>query len=214
MVAKWLVDEGVWDPRSPWETDAPWEKAVGHYRGTHEYLVRGTAGVMRYAVTLSSPSKDVLRQLFYGSPAEFPGEAMGLSRYFSTRNPALAQCAVNVLDGGCNGGSSAYLVGWDPRSCHMVSADGTSSCPEACVVVRDWRNVVRVANIGVRTADIVSLFMHAMLRIPRLRDPVRPKWYVNRSTHGMLKDYGFTLFFRDVPIRIVDELRDDEPFVA
>lgn len=104
------------------------------------------------------------------------------------------------------------------------------------LMVRDWRYVVRVANISkagltkdaASGADLVDLMTQAMELVPSLTN-VRPVFYVNRTIRSFLrrqmknaKNVNLTLdtvagrkvlFFDEVPVRRCDALLETEAVV-
>ena len=231
MTAQWLCEpERITD--LPWFFDAPWEAA--NQRNSHKWIACATGCnnhvVTSYAVGRLAPAgKDALRQLIYGNPVaqDMAGhrqtEMVGLATHFASRDPEEAQNAVNVLDaGGTHNLSSAWLIGWGPRTVFMVSPDGdpVSYSGECCVAVADWRYVVRIANIdaALPELDVLMWMCEAVLHLPKSgsSENVRPIFYVNGDVENRIKDrfpeigtpyYGS---FRNIPIRRVDELRSDE----
>ena len=105
------------------------------------------------------------------------------------------------------------------------------------LVLRDWRSVVRIANIDVSNlvgvssaADIIELMIKAMYRIPQLK-AVKPVFYMNRTCIEMLDilrrndvisggqltyamvDGVFEYAFRGIPIRLCDAILETEALV-
>jgi hypothetical protein len=213
----WLCDpEDV--PIHSWMSDAPWFEA--NLRHGHEHLMPHKDGLSLNCAPLGRVTrKNVKAQLFYGNPVLHPGEMLGLSAMYNTLNPELAQNAVNVLDAGApNGGTSAWLVGWSLRSAYMATPDGLPLVAdgEAALVIADWRYVIRVANIDFNISDIGTVLCKAVQRFP-LFGSCRPVIYMNSQAHKKLIEASHALFrdgrFRGVFVRIMDEIRSDEPRV-
>lgn len=97
-----------------------------------------------------------------------------LSAYYSTMDPSEAQNAVNVLHGGGGPGddlTSIWVIGWGGKSVHAVSEDGQPPEEDATkncgLVIRDWRYVVRIANVNLRRlGGVTSLVTKAVMMIP------------------------------------------------
>lgn len=110
---------------------------------------------------------------------------------------------------------------------------------EAGLVIRDWRYAVRICNIDVSNlvtkssaADLTEEMIRAFHRIPGRIPGARKAWYMNRTVFEMLdiqrKDavgsggqLGYTVVdgisvpsFRDIPIRICDQLTLNEARVT
>ena len=76
----------------------------------------------------------------------------------------------------------------------MFEAYRTHFKHDVGLTVRDWRNVVRIANIDVTKltndakagADLINLMIEAEERIPNLGG-VRPVWYMNRTLRTFLR---------------------------
>jgi hypothetical protein len=214
-----MTDDGFLFERSatadgPWMCDAPWVK--NNDRGGHEIFVRaGSIYPIRVRFGLArTRGKDLLREVFYGDTRERPEGMMGLSAMFGGNGIDVG----NVLDGGERGPgrTSVWLLGWCRRGLYMVSDDGNpvDHIGDAAIVVQDWRFVVRIANVGPSTTDIVGLLEEARIRVPLRSGDVRPMFYMNASALGLLRDAGRrTDCYCGIPIREVDELRDDEPAV-
>jgi hypothetical protein len=109
------------------------------------------------------------------------------------------------------------------------------------LVVKDWRYVVRIANINVANlvsesgaADLVKLLSRVIDRVPNL-NMGRPVFYMNRTVRSMLRvqamnktanflgiekglnQFGApasTLSFQGTPLRLVDQLLNTEARVV
>lgn len=102
--------------------------------------------------------------------------------------------------------------------------------------LRDWRYVVRIANVSVTAlttnvspADLISLMSRALDRLPSLK-ACRPVFYMNRTLYSFLRLQGlnksnaavtvqpalnqFELGFEGVPIRRVDQLLNTETAIS
>jgi hypothetical protein len=202
--------------------------------------------------------------MFYGNPSVDPRQYLGLApRYGAIAGAGNAQ---NILDAGgtSTNNTSIYLVVWDENTVFcpfpkgsvsgLVAKDmGQLTVYDAAnnpyqayqshyqwkngLVVKDWRYVVRIANINVANlvgqsgaADVVSLMSRALDRIPNLNKG-RAAFYMNRTVFSMLRiqalnksnnvlsiEKGLSQFgnamawtsFDGVPLRRVDQLLNTE----
>jgi hypothetical protein len=150
---------------------------------------------------LEGINQQLAQTLFYGSTAVNPERFMGLAPRFSTVNTANAQTANNVLDAGGTGSTntSVWLVVWGPHTCHGIFPKGGKSGLQmrdlgeeplydannnlyrgyrtqyqwkAGLTVRDWRYVVRIANIDASTLsggtppNLINLLVRAIHKLP------------------------------------------------
>lgn len=169
----------------------------------------------------------------------------------------------NVIDAGGTGtdNTSIWLIGWSPNTIHGIYPKGSMAGLQhedlgldtvldangnpyrayrdhyqwKCgIAVRDWRYVVRIANIDVSdlTADaatgakIIRLMTRALERIQSLNG-VRPAFYMNRTIRSILRQqqveavknstltveelYGKrVLMASEVPVRRTDALVNNE----
>ncbi len=159
------------------------------------------------------------KTLFYGNPANDPRQFMGLlPRYNNTASGN----ATNVLDAGGTGttNTSIWLVVWGDNTVfcpfpkgskaglihedmgEVTTYDSNQNRYQAYqtryqwkngLVVKDWRYVVRIANIQVTpgnnppvTADLLSLMSRALDRIPNL-NMGRAAFYMNRTLYSILR---------------------------
>lgn len=166
--------------------------------------------------------------LFYGNTGANPERFMGLAPRYNTTSTGTSQTANNLISGGGSGSdnSSIWLVVWDELTCHGIFPKGSKAglqmkdLGEVTILtnssldkmqgyrthykwdcgltVRDWRYVVRVANIdisdlaGASPADLPKLMSRAMARIPNMKMG-RPAWYMNRTVKQWLdiqRTYG------------------------
>ena len=151
---------------------------------------------------LEAMSQQMASDVFYGNASVYPERFTGLAPRFSTVNPANANNAVNVIDAGGTGSTntSIWIVNWGPTTVHglypkgsragLVHQDVTGDQPvydlngnpymayqdryewHVGMTVRDWRQVVRIANIdaslltGSNAADLISLLKAAVYKFP------------------------------------------------
>lgn len=161
--------------------------------------------------------------MFYGNPATDPKQFLGFANRFSSTS---AGNGTNVILGGgaASDNSSVYLVGWGDNTCYCPFPKGSKAglihedLGEQTVydgsnrmqayatryqwknglVVKDWRYVVRIANLktsditgqtGTQTTsnafNLIKLMTRAMYKIPNLQ-ACRPAFYMNRTVHSGL----------------------------
>jgi hypothetical protein len=162
--------------------------------------------------------------LFYGNPASDPKKFLGLAPRYGDLG---ASNAVNILDAGGTGSdnTSIFLVVWGDNTVYcpfpkgskaglvhedlgeqtVYNSDGTRLQAYSTryqwkngLVVKDWRYVVRIANVDVSdlvaqtgtqapaaATSIIKLMSRAMYRIPNMAMG-RASFYMNRSVHSGL----------------------------
>lgn len=163
--------------------------------------------------------------MFYGNPGTDPRQFLGLQTRYSSLSAGNGQ---NILDAGGTGSNncSIYLVVWGENTVFCPFPKGTKaglmhqdlgeeSVPDANnnffqamralyqwkngVAVKDWRYVVRIANINVTdlvgqsatqaataATQIINLMSRALDRVPNL-GMGRPSFYANRTVYSMLR---------------------------
>ena len=206
--------------------------------------------------------------LLYGNPANDPRQYLGLGPRFGTISGA--GNAANIIDAGGvgSGCTSIYLVVWGENTVFctfpkgskaglvhedqgiMTVYDANNNPYQAYqthyqwkngLVVKDWRYVVRIANINVTNlvaessaADLVKLMSRALDRIPNF-GMGRAAFYMNRTVYSMLRiqalnksqnaidvTQGLNQFgtpqswtqFEGVPLRRVDQILNTETRVV
>jgi hypothetical protein len=162
--------------------------------------------------------------MFYGNPGVDPKQFLGLAARYSDSTAANGQ---NILKAGGSGSdnTSIYLVVWGDNTVYcpfpkgskaglihedlgeqtVYNSDGTRMQALATryqwkngLVVKDWRYVVRIANIDVSdlmgqtgtqaataATAIVKLMARALYRIPNM-SMGRAAFYMNRTVHSGL----------------------------
>ena len=187
-------------------------------------------------------SQQVATALFYGNAAVNQTQFTGLSPRFNTVATASAQTAYNVIDcgGTASSNTSIWIVGWGDRTCHGIFPKGSKAgllhedkgdtIPgydgsynrfeaytsyfrwQAGLTVRDWRYVVRLANVDVTSAtlglqnttpvDLYAQLAKAVIRMPTtsyevsgitksdapdgVMPAIRPVIYCNRTVRQYL----------------------------
>lgn len=163
--------------------------------------------------------------MFYGNPAIEPKSFLGLAARYSAA-PGSAGVGQNILEGGGTGSdnTSVYLVVWGDNTVYCPFPKGSTAglmhedLGEQTVydgnnrlqafatryqwknglVVKDWRYVVRIANIDVSdmanasntqsasaATQLIKLMTRALYRIPNMAMG-RAAFYMNRTVHGGL----------------------------
>lgn len=211
---------------------------------------------------LESMNQEMATTIFYGNTATEPEKFMGLAPRYSDMN---AENADNIVDGGGTGSdnTSLWFVVWGANTCHMFYPKGTEAGLKqddlgettktlsdgsmlqvlrshyqwkAGLTLRDWRYVVRIANIDVSAladagesgyagANLINLMIKAYNKLHSL-SMGRPVIYCNRTVKTALDllatnkanvqlsigDYAGqpTTMFWGIPIRRVDALLNTE----
>ena len=158
--------------------------------------------------------------LFYGDSSQDPEKFTGLAPRY---NSLAAENAMNIIDAGGTGSDNAsiWLVVWGPNTCHSIYPKGSSAglqgrdlgedtLTDAAggryqgyrthykwdlgFTLRDWRYVVRIANIDVSDltknasagADLIDLMTQALELIPNV-GMGRPAFYLPRKLRSFLR---------------------------
>lgn len=212
---------------------------------------------------IESMNQTMQRGVLYNNTDVTPESFLGLAPRFSTKTVANAQTANNVIDAGGTGSNltSIWLVGWGPNTVHGIYPKGSQAGLvhkdlgegdafdangnrfrafmdqyqwKCGIALKDWRYVVRIANIDVNALtknaatgpDIIDLMTQALEQIQSLTG-VNPAFYVNRRIRSFLRrqttnkvasgtlEYDNVagkkvLAFGEVPVRRVDALLNTE----
>jgi hypothetical protein len=205
--------------------------------------------------------------LFYGNSGVSPEEFTGLAARYSLLSAANGQNIVNANGAGSDN-SSVWLICWGENTVHgifpkgskaglthddhgLVTVETTAGIAgtrmrayqdqwqwKCGIALRDWRYVVRIANIDISNlvakssaADLIELMIKAIHRLPSMRLG-KCVFYMNRTVFQMLdiqrrddvisggglvyKDVDGMLVptFRGIPIRICDALLETEATVV
>lgn len=158
--------------------------------------------------------------LFYGDSSVDPEKFMGLAPRY---NSLSAENAMNIIDAGGTGSDNAsiWLIVWGPNTCHTIFPKGSAAGLQSRdlgehtltdaaggryqgyrthykwdigAVLRDWRYVVRIANIDVSDltkdgktgADLIDLMTQALELVPNL-GMGRPAFYMPRKIRSFLR---------------------------
>jgi hypothetical protein len=165
--------------------------------------------------------------MFYGNPAIEPKSFLGLAARYSAA-PGSSGIGQNIIEGGGTGSdnTSVYLVVWGDNTVYCpfpkgstaglmhedlgeqtVYTDSGANRMQAYatryqwkngLVVKDWRYVVRIANIDASdmsnasgtqassaATQLIKLMTRALYRIPNMAMG-RAAFYMNRTVHGGL----------------------------
>lgn len=217
---------------------------------------------------LEAMNQEMAATVIYGSTTTAPEEFAGLATRYSSLSAANGQNILNANGAGADN-TSIWLVCWGENTVHgifpkgskaglthedlgLVTVETTAGIAGArmrayqdhwqwkCgLALRDWRYVVRIANIDVSLlvanggsqAALTELMIKATHRIPSLQLG-RPVFYMNRSVYQMLDiqrrddtisgggltyndvDGRLTPSFRGIPIRVTDAILDSETVVS
>lgn len=212
---------------------------------------------------LESMNQSFADTLIYGNTATNPERFMGLAPRY---NSLSAQNGGNILSGGgsASANTSIWLAVWSPNTIHGLYPKGsvaglqhrdlgevtledaqggryqgyrTHYKWDCGLVLRDWRYVVRIANVDVEDlvkdaatgADLVDLMVQALELIPNL-GVGRPVFYCNRTISSFLRRQMLNkdnvnlsleqiagkkvLAFDGVPVKRVDAILNTEATVA
>lgn len=188
---------------------------------------------------LEGMSQTMATTIFYGNQATTPTQFTGFSPYYNTTTTTSAQSARNVLSGGGTGSANAsiWLIGWGDQTTFGIFPKGTraglifedrgdvvpayeNSNPyraytsyfewNAGLFVKDWRYIVRIANLDTTTAglagasppDLFALMSKSVVRLPTMArrvsgitetdapgEPspgINPAFYCNRTVREYL----------------------------
>lgn len=210
---------------------------------------------------IESMNQNMAQTLFYGDTSINPERFMGLSSRYSSKSAGNSQ---NIIDAGGTGtdNTSIWLIVWGENTCHGIFPKGQKAGLnhqdlgeqtltddaggkyqgyrshykwDNGLTLRDWRYVVRIANIDVSdlstgsAANIVTQMVKALHRIPN-RGMGKPVFYMNRTVAQALdlqsldKDSlalsvketegEWWTAFRGIPIRETDALLETEARVV
>ncbi len=173
------------------------------------------------AAFLEGMNQEMASTLFYGDSDTAPEEFMGLAPRF---NSLSAENGGNIIAGGGSGSDnhSVWLVCWGPTTVHGIFPKGSKAgfnhsdlgeetLTDAAgglfqgyrthykwdigLTVRDWRYVVRIANIDNSaltadatgsSADLIDLMTQAIELVPNLNRG-RPVFYCGRTIKSFLR---------------------------
>jgi hypothetical protein len=176
---------------------------------------------------LEAMNQTMATTLFYGNPSTDPKQFLGLAPRYSDIGAGSPNNSQNILDAGGTGSdnTSIFLVVWGDQTVYcpfpkgskaglmhedlgeqtVYNSDGTRLQAFATryqwksgLVVKDWRYVVRIANIDVSdligqtgtqeatdATNIIKLMARSVYRIPNM-SVGRAAFYMNRTVHSGL----------------------------
>ena len=217
---------------------------------------------------LESMNQEMQQTLIYGNSGTAPEEFMGLAPRYATKSGATNGANVIDGGGVGNDNTSIWLVYWGENSVFGLVPKGSKAGIQhtdfglqtvqgangigtermrayqerwqwkAGIALKDWRYVVRIANIDVSNmvaqvsaADLLKL-MALATHVPPTQGLGKPVFYMNRSVFAALDVQRFDAVqvgggitydnvdgkrvysFRGIPIRIVDSILETEARVV
>lgn len=172
---------------------------------------------------IEAMNQEVQKALFYADSSVDPQKFMGLAPRFNTTDPKVPN-SVNVIDckGTGNNLTSIWVVVWGPHTVHCLYPEGSQAGlkeedlgkgietdPDGGkyqvyqthyewdlgLTVRDWRYVVRIANIDVtklkarpveKDLNLIDTLVDALEKIPNL-SAGRAAIYCNKTIRALLR---------------------------
>lgn len=227
----------------------------------------GDLGAMRLSEAkpfLEAMNQEMASTIFYGNSTSAPEEFMGLASRYSSLSAANGQ---NIVNGGGVGAdnSSIWLTVWGDQSIHGIFPKGSKAGLihedlgmgdafdssnnrfraymdrwqwKSGIALRDWRQVVRIANIDISVlvansspANLTHLMIRALHRVFNI-SAGKPVFYMNRTCFQQLDIQRFDNvqdggqlsydvvdgkripYFRGIPVVVVDSLLETEAVVS
>lgn len=227
----------------------------------------GDLGAMRLSEAkpfLEAMNQEMASTIFYGNSTSAPEEFMGLASRYSSLSAANGQ---NIVNGGGLGAdnSSIWLTVWGDQSIHGIFPKGSKAGLihedlgmgdafdssnnrfraymdrwqwKSGIALRDWRQVVRIANIDISLlvansspANLTHLMIRALHRVFNI-SAGKPVFYMNRTCFQQLDIQRFDNvqdggqlsydvvdgkripYFRGIPVVVVDSLLETEAVVS
>lgn len=209
---------------------------------------------------LQAMNMEMARTVFYGDTSKNPERFLGLAPRYSTLKPSVPT-SENVIDAKGTGSrlTSIYLVAWGANTIHGIYPNGSKAGFvhedlgvhtltddqngryqgyrthykwDLGLSVRDWRYVVRIANIDLATitdSDFINLMVMASEKLPD-ENLGRPVFYMNRQTRTKLRlarlnkenvrltfdnvEGKKVMKFDEIPVRRCDAIIEGETQVA
>lgn len=213
---------------------------------------------------LESMSQDVAQTLFYGDTATDPEKFTGLTPRYNALDTDPTQSGYNIIDAGGTGSdnTSVWLVVWGPNTAYMFYPRGSQAGLmqedlgketttdengglyrvyrshykwDVGFTVRDWRSIVRIANIDVSDldggspADVNKMMIKALHKL-KGKGLGRAAFYCNEQIITALDIQTWEksnlqltyrdvqgkiiLMFRSIPIRQCDQILNTEARVV
>lgn len=241
------------------ESYAEVDKALAELNGKKQSFM-----MSEHMAFIEAMNQEFASTMFYGDTTIYPDRFLGLAPRYSDRTNA--ENKANILHAGGSGSdnTSVWLVGWGPNSVHGIFPKGKMSGLqtedlgqetlsdangglyegyrhhykwECGLTVRDWRQVVRIANIDVSDltkdaasgADLIDLMTVALETVENLK-MAKFCFYANRTVLSFLRrqiankqNVNLTLdntggkhvvSFDGIPVRKSDALLSTEATVA
>lgn len=211
-------------------------------------------------------NQEMQQTLIYGNSGTAPEEFTGLAIRYSSTTAGNGQNVIKAGGAGSDN-SSIYLIGWSPRYIHGIFPKGSKAglfhedeglvtlettaglggtrmrayrdhwVWKCGIALKDWRYVVRIANIDISNlvakssaADLADRMIQAIHTIPFI-ETCKPVFYMNRTCFQMLDiqqrddvagagmtydmvDGRVCRAFRGIPVRICDQLLETEATVS
>lgn len=207
----------------------------------------------------------VANGLFYADQKKTPEKITGLAPRFSVKSTDKTKSGFNIIDaGGSSNLTSVYMVVWGPMSAYgIVPKNSTAGFThkdlgeydatdddggkyrvvgdlfqwDLGLCVRDWRYIVRIANVDVSAlkkdaasgADLIDLMTQAEEQVPSL-GMGRPVFYCTKTVRSYLrrqirnaKNVQISMdqvagkrvtSFDGIPVRRVDQISESETKVS
>lgn len=168
---------------------------------------------------LEAMNQDMADTLFYGDTTVNPERFMGLAPRYNLLSAASGANIINAAGTGSDN-TSIWLINWSPETCHLFYPKGSmagfhqqdlgeETLTDAAggyyqgyrthykwdlgFTLRDWRYVVRIANIDVSDltynaatgAKLVDLLIQALEQVKGLKG--RPVFYCNKTIRSFLR---------------------------
>lgn len=168
-------------------------------------------------------NQKIAYNLFYGNPINDPLQFRGLLPIYNNLNATQNNNANNIIDCGGTGSASnasIYLVGWGENTVYCPYPKGTPGGLEVLnrgsvpvndaaglryfayvteynwnfgLAIKDWRYVVRAANIAVNSsnssvvaADLIAIMVKMLNKVPSL-NRAKFAFYMNRTLFSALQ---------------------------
>ncbi len=211
---------------------------------------------------LEAMNQEMATTLFYGDTAKNPERFLGLSPRFSTLDAKKAPCAENIINAGGTAAdklTSAWLICWGENTVHGIYPKGstvgfhhkdlgeqtltddkggqyqgyrTHYKWDIGMTVKDWRYVVRIANIDLATITdekLIEVMVAAVEALPNQKLG-RPVFYMNKQLRTRLRNAlrraqnvhlsigeaagKAVVAFDEIPVKRSDALVNTEPKVV
>ena len=270
QVAWRMINQGVQPSKSTTVQQTDVAAEMMGYSDIDKRLVEINGNSAEFRLSEDRPFYEAFTQkmatsLFYGNTNVDPEQFHGLAIRYSSLSAANARNIINA--GGSSNRTSIWMVTWGPETCHMFYPKGTRAGLEHAdnglvnvtnsdgsirpayqtrfswlmgLSLRDWRYVVRIANIdsgalatagdsGYTGPNLINLLVRAVNQIENTAMG-QPIIYANRTVVTALDNLAQnkanlmlgmgeyagqqTLMFRGIPIRLTDAILNTESAVS